>query len=222
MTGDGVRGRIPVASIIGAVVGLVVGVGIGYFGRAPLMGDTVFGYVFIPLLVGVIAFIVLVGWAVRRPTASAVAAPVAFGVAALVGVVIAPPSPGSAVTVPATVTIGTPADPLAYFSGSAECQWYDGDTVVEDIAGFEALLSDPAALAALDLPGPASADRVHLGMGASIGPVLGLEYAGGAESYSGSFSPLELVDLGPGARTGTAAAGDAVIIIWECSRGPGS
>jgi hypothetical protein len=186
------------------------------------MGDTVFGYVFIPLLGGAVAFIVLVVWAIRRPTVSAIAAPVVFAVAAAVGVVVAPPSPGTVTSAPATITIGTSADPTAYFSGRAECEWFDGDTVVEDVVGFEAPLSDPVALAALDLPGPATADRLHLGMGSSIGPVIGLEYAGGTEPTSGSFSALELVDLGPGARTGTAGAGEAVLIIWECSRGPGS
>ncbi|MCJ7712521.1 MAG: hypothetical protein MUQ32_17010, partial [Chloroflexi bacterium] len=167
-----------------------------------------------------VIFIVLLVVAVLRRSRSVIAAPAVFVLAVAVGIAVAPLPPGGTKTVAASATLGTPENPTAYFSGSVRCEWMVGDEYVTNITGFDLEVSEPVVLVALDLPGPATIDRLFVGGAGRPGPVVALEYSAGAEPNSGSFSPLDLTDLGLGGRTGTAAAGTAVVVSWTCSSGP--
>jgi hypothetical protein len=206
----------------GAVVGLALGVGLGYFGRAPIFGGTVFGFVVIPLAVGTVASLVL-SIAALRGSARAGLALAGMWLAGAVGIFVAPPPPGSLVGADGWVKFGSEANTAAYFEGEARCEWAVGDPYVGWIGGFSWHVDDPALQETLDLAGPRDVERIFLGTGARpIGADAMLEFAQGQSARSGSFTPVPLVTVATDGRTGTARSADGTVVVtWECDGGPG-
>lgn len=205
--------------LVGGVTGLALGLATGFFGRSPLFGESLIGYIVIPVVLGLAAVAILTVWIARTRSQAPALALASFIALGFVGVVVAPPPPGALTHGSGRVTIGTETAPIAYFSGTASCDWIVGDPYVMDISGFSWAVSDPARYAALDLDGPANVERIHLGTGARpIGSEVGVEFGEGQEAIHGSFVPFPIESVSPDGRTGTAHAADGSITIsWTCT-----
>lgn len=210
------------AGIAGAVVGLCLGLAVGYFGRYPVFGSGDFGSIVYPLAIGLAVVIGILVWMAIRRSQAAVGALAALLVFGFVGVVIAPTPPGGFTSGSGSVSIGTTSQPTAYYEGSARCEYTVGGLYVNDIRGFAWTVKDPALYEALDLAGTATVTNVHLGTGAMpIGSEAYVEFAAGQSARSGSFVAFALTSVAPDGTSGTAVSKDkAVVITWTCASGP--
>ena len=205
--------------LVGGVTGLALGMATGFFGRSPLFGESLLGYIVIPVALGLAEVAVLVAWIALTRSPAPVLALSSFIALCLVGMYVAPPPPGALIYGSGRVTIGTEAAPSTYFSGTASCELIVGDPYVMGISGFSWAVSDPARYAALDLDGPANVERIHLGTGARpIGSEASIEFGGGQQAIHGSFVAFPIETVRPDGRTGTAHAADGSITIsWTCT-----
>jgi len=212
----------------GAVVGAGLGLAIGYFGRAPLFGTTVIGYVLIPLAIGVLAVAVL-GWRAARSgpgSRSAGLALAALFVAGVAGVAVPQEPIGALVHRPGSVVIGNDASPTAYLQAPATCSWVQGGPYVSFIDDFSLHVDYPtlgsqALQTAFDVDSPVDFVRIFLGTGYLPIGDANLEFAEGQSSRNGSFTPLPMAKVAPDGRGGTARSPDgALVVSWACSTGP--
>lgn len=205
--------------LVGGVTGLALGMATGFFGRSPLFGTSLLGYIVIPVALGLATVAALMVWIARTQSQTPALALASFVALGFVGVVVAPPPPGALTHGSGRVTIGTEAAPSAYFTGAASCEWIVGDSYVMDIGGFSWPVSDSAMYAALDLDGPAHVERIHLGTGARpIGSEVSIEFGEGQQAIHGSFVAFPVETVRPDGRTGTAHSADGSITIsWTCT-----
>lgn len=205
--------------LLGAVLGLPLGVGVGYFGSAPWNVSPGMGQAILLLGIAFGLLIVLTAWASIK--ASTVPLVVAAGMVAagVLGVLVAPGAPGSSQHASGTGSVGTPQDPTVFWSGSVTCDWYkEQDSRVRSVAGFDVQVSDAAVAKALGVN--RGARVVAIGLDALRGSAM-LGVGEDSNHYTSTGSQLILKGVSADGRSGTAVApNETMVFSWFCTQGP--
>jgi hypothetical protein len=209
------------AVVLGAAYGVPLGLWAGNWGSAPGFAGLA---VVIPLVIaglGVALGLLTTALArSRAPLVATLAVVAGFGL----GYFVAPGAPGSTQRVSGTGAAGTRTAPASLWSGPVSCEWPKDESMsVVQVRGYDVPVSDPLLLAKIqEEQGGPLAVEVRIQIVEPAGTIyLEDSYADG--SHIGGRFPVEMVEVAPDGRAGTAVLREAdpdLLFNWDCLEGP--